>query len=81
MISLVILPTYLLSCKMTPPLRSHIGICLLALALALRLLGGQAEVVQYTTGALADQVDADTLPGASALDINFNQFSGYLTGI
>jgi hypothetical protein len=32
----------------------------------------------YTQAALSDQIV--NLPGAEALSLNFNQFSGYLTG-
>jgi hypothetical protein len=38
---------------------------------------GILSTAAYTPEALADQVTA--LPGAESLNINFNQFSGYLT--
>jgi hypothetical protein len=36
-------------------------------------------VLSYTPEALADQILPGTLPGSEKLNINFNQFSGYLT--
>ena len=41
------------------------------------LCGGLALANAYTNDALADQIT--NLPGAEKLDLNFNQFSGYLT--
>ena len=41
------------------------------------LCGGLALASAYTDEAIADQIT--NLPGAEKLDLNFNQFSGYLT--
>lgn len=41
------------------------------------LCGGLALASAYTENAIADQIT--NLPGAEKLDLNFNQFSGYLT--
>ncbi len=55
-------------------LLQHKLITMLALLSVLACLG--AAFADYTPEALADQITS--LPGAEALNVNFNQFSGYI---
>ena len=43
---------------------------------ATALVGYSAAAAEYTPEALSDQITS--LPGAENLEINFNQFSGYI---